>query len=93
MLSAWGDWSPCDPSCINSKGGGPVAFKWRNRHVIQQPLHGGQQCMSKRKETKECRLCEENQESKEVENGSRQCVRYCPGRNFHSMVAFVTFDG
>ena len=91
VLSTWGEWSPCDPSCINSKWGGPPTFKRRNRHIIQQPLHGGQPCVGMMNQTEECRLCEENEESKEVENGSRQCVHYCPGKNFRLELMRVHF--
>ena len=93
-MSNWGDWSPCDPSCENSKRTNATAIpqRWRNRHIIQHPLHGGYECEGSMDQTEECNFCKENEVSKEEETGARQCVRYCPGRNIHSMVALVTFE-
>ena len=82
VMSNWGDWSPCDPSCLNSKPRPPppTPTRWHNRHIIQQPLRDGITCPSEMIKSEECQLCKEDAESKEEETGARQCFRYCPGR-------------
>ena len=83
-MSMWGEWSECDPSCLNPnrRKDEPRTNRWRNRHIIQHPLRGGYPCPTTMKENSDCELCKKDETSKEEESGARRCVHYCAGK-FH----------